>query len=176
MHEATLQYRLAVGACFGGEEKEGGDVAESTNTAVPGSCRLYLEEYLYPSMGCHGCLHQLFAGASTRVRAASSSSRTTTGGSAFNINYCDDSYQHQIQEWQDEWRYNNQEHAKVRRIGLLLIVGLVPERASERVCIKQQKCCSMYSFVHYIHEYRIIKQSRLYLMVHCSTKLAIDGP
>jgi hypothetical protein len=30
MHNATLQYRLAVGVCFGGEEKEGGDDAGFT--------------------------------------------------------------------------------------------------------------------------------------------------
>jgi hypothetical protein len=118
MEEATRQCRLTVGACFGGA-KEGGD-AHLTNTAAPpGGRQLYLEESLCPTMSCHSRLHQLFAGASTGVRPASSTSRTTTG-STTTVTLTD-----RIQEWQDEWTYYNQEHGKVGWMGFLLIIGLL---------------------------------------------------
>jgi hypothetical protein len=116
MEETTRQCRQIVGACFGGAE--GGEDA-LTNKAVPDGRRLSLEESLCPTMSCHGRLHQLFAGASTGVRAASSTTRTNTG-STTTVTLTD-----RIHEWQDEWTYYNQEHGKVGWMGLLLIVGLV---------------------------------------------------
>jgi hypothetical protein len=114
MEEATRQCRQIVGECFGGEE--GGGLS---NKAVPGDRRLHLEESLCPTMSCHSRLHQLFAGASTGVRAASSSTRVSTGSPTI-MTLAD-----RIQEWQDEWTYYNQEHAKIGWMGLLLIAGLV---------------------------------------------------
>jgi hypothetical protein len=115
--EATRQCRQTVGACFGGADV--GDATGLTDMAVPNGRRLQLEESLCPTMSCHSRLHQLFAGASTGVRPASSTTRTTTGSTA-TVTLTD-----RIQEWQDEWTYHNQEHGKVGWMGLLLIVGLL---------------------------------------------------
>jgi hypothetical protein len=122
MDEATRQCRQIVGACFGGSEEGGGGGGGGggfTNKAVPGGRQLHLEESLCPTMNCHSRLHQLFAGASTGVRAASSGTRTTTV-STTTVTLTD-----RLHEWQDEWTYYNQEHGKVGWMGLLLIVGLV---------------------------------------------------
>jgi hypothetical protein len=118
MHQATLQCRRSVGACFGSEQ--GDNATGFSNKAVPGSRRLmYLEESLCPTMSCHGRLHSLFAGASTKVRAASTSSTRPPAVATVT------SYQDQIQEWQDEWNYYNQEHGRIGWMGLSVIAALV---------------------------------------------------